>query len=362
MKNYKQGFAIPLIIAIVALLGIGGGSYVYVNKKSAEKVENYLNEISKNTVATSTSVSKETENSTLAPISVISPNGGEVIPYGTIYMAGDLMFKWKSSEGINYTPSSNFKAYIIDANGLVVRDDLINSISNLGNGIFSSSFIGETKIKINTNYKIKVCDFINTVNVCGLSDGYFKITNSTQGAETLPSKESQIRELSQKILNSLKNKDIETFKTFVHPINGVRFSYDGNVLDHNIKLTTSEITNHVKNNDLLLWAYGSGSGLPIYKTFIGGFNDIYKRDYLNAPQFAYNQILSGGGSNAINSIKNAYPGKTLMSFYFDSNGTYLDENNKEVPQTIAWSAIDLIFDTYNNQEYLIGIVTDNWTI
>jgi hypothetical protein len=32
MKKYKQGFAIPLIIAIIALLGIGGGAYVYVNK------------------------------------------------------------------------------------------------------------------------------------------------------------------------------------------------------------------------------------------------------------------------------------------------------------------------------------------
>ncbi|MDP9249141.1 MAG: hypothetical protein M3M85_01355 [bacterium] len=39
MKN-NQGFAIPLIIAIIAVLGIGGGAYVYVNKggtKSEDK-------------------------------------------------------------------------------------------------------------------------------------------------------------------------------------------------------------------------------------------------------------------------------------------------------------------------------------
>jgi hypothetical protein len=126
-------------------------------------------------------------------ITVLSPNGGEVISYGSISMAGDLMFKWKSSEGVNYTPSSNFKAYIIDANGLIVRDDLINSISNLGGGIFSSSFIGETKLKTDTNYKIKICDFINTVNVCGLSDDYFSIVsvgtqNQTSVIENSPAK------------------------------------------------------------------------------------------------------------------------------------------------------------------------------
>ena len=56
MKNYKQGFAIPLIIAIIALLGIGGGSYVYVNKKNADKIENSLEGISNNQAATTTKV------------------------------------------------------------------------------------------------------------------------------------------------------------------------------------------------------------------------------------------------------------------------------------------------------------------
>jgi hypothetical protein len=33
MKNKQKGFVIPLIIAIIAILGIGGGVYVYTNKK-----------------------------------------------------------------------------------------------------------------------------------------------------------------------------------------------------------------------------------------------------------------------------------------------------------------------------------------
>lgn len=62
MKNYKKGFVIPLVIAIIALLGIGGGGYVYVNKKNADKLENSLKKISKNTVVTSTNIVENNEN------------------------------------------------------------------------------------------------------------------------------------------------------------------------------------------------------------------------------------------------------------------------------------------------------------
>lgn len=54
MKNNKQGFVIPLLIAIIALLGIGGGAYVYVNNKNADNLENSFKEIAKNQVATTT--------------------------------------------------------------------------------------------------------------------------------------------------------------------------------------------------------------------------------------------------------------------------------------------------------------------
>jgi hypothetical protein len=106
-------------------------------------------------------------------ITIISPNGGEIISYSDIYQAGDLMFRWKTSSGVEYKPSSSFKAYIIDSKGLVVRDDKINTLSDIGSGIFVSSFIGESKINNNTNYKIKVCDLVNNILVCDTSDDYF---------------------------------------------------------------------------------------------------------------------------------------------------------------------------------------------
>lgn len=106
-------------------------------------------------------------------ITVLKPNGGEIISYGDIYMAGDLSFSWKTSEGIEYKPSSNFKAYLLDSDGIVVRDDNVSPPHSNKNGIISSSFIGEGKIKTNVKYKIKVCDLLNNITVCDISDNYF---------------------------------------------------------------------------------------------------------------------------------------------------------------------------------------------
>ncbi|MFA5934335.1 MAG: hypothetical protein WC827_00395 [Candidatus Paceibacterota bacterium] len=120
-------------------------------------------------------------------ITVLSPNGGEVIPYSQIIMAGDLMFRWTTSEGNKYFPSAtssingvysslpNFKVYIIDTNDSIVREDNRYYIDNLGEGVFVSSFPGDNDIKTNTKYKIKICDFIGGKNICDSSDNYFLI-------------------------------------------------------------------------------------------------------------------------------------------------------------------------------------------
>lgn len=111
-------------------------------------------------------------------ITVLSPNGGESIPYGTIYMAGDLGFTWRTSLGENYIPTSKLYVALVDENNMVVRSDQINSKTNTGNGVYASSFIGESKIQINKKYKIMVCDEVVLGKLsCDESNDYFTITN-----------------------------------------------------------------------------------------------------------------------------------------------------------------------------------------
>jgi hypothetical protein len=112
------------------------------------------------------------KNSSKASITIVSPNGGEVLPYASISMAGDLTFTWTTSLGEKYKPTNNLKRYIIDTNGNIVRDDILNTIIKR-DGISASSFIGEYKLSKNVKYKIKICDSINNNEVCDTSDDYF---------------------------------------------------------------------------------------------------------------------------------------------------------------------------------------------
>lgn len=109
---------------------------------------------------------------------VVYPNGGEKILYGNIVMAGDLGFRWKTSLGTNYQPTPEFAAFLIDENNKVVRSDFVRKTNPVGNGVFTTSFVGEANIQINKNYKIRVCDEVDQRIVkCDESDNYFTITN-----------------------------------------------------------------------------------------------------------------------------------------------------------------------------------------
>src|SRR3989344_6339675 len=43
MKNLQKGFALPILLTIIALLAIGGGMYIYENKKIDTSISNVVN-------------------------------------------------------------------------------------------------------------------------------------------------------------------------------------------------------------------------------------------------------------------------------------------------------------------------------
>lgn len=130
-----------------------------------------------------TSVSVNVGQQTVPSVTVLSPNGGETIGWNTVMMAGDLYVKWTTSQKTNYHPSSLLKAYVVDSFGNVVRDDPITAaiyVTDLGGGVFSTSFAGERNLNINTKYKIKVCDYLDnkgSEQFCDSSDDYFTLSN-----------------------------------------------------------------------------------------------------------------------------------------------------------------------------------------
>lgn len=89
MKNLKKGFAIPIIIAVVTLLVVGGGAYIYINNK-VEAPDNIADIISD--VPVSIPKSDMTEKTTTPLIQITSPYREEIWKQD-----GEYVISWVSS-------------------------------------------------------------------------------------------------------------------------------------------------------------------------------------------------------------------------------------------------------------------------
>src|SRR5437868_4618871 len=75
---------------------------------------------------------------------------------------------------------------------------------------------------------------------------------------------TQILALSKKIIIALKNKDMKTFSTFVHPIKGVRFSpYSYVDKDSDLVFKKAKIPALFSLRRKYNWGEYDGSGYPI---------------------------------------------------------------------------------------------------
>jgi hypothetical protein len=97
MKNRKAGFIIPLLIAIVAFLAVGGGIYFYVSKNSdsqtINKNENTIATTSDSVVNTQVDSSTEKKTSTLNPTTLTDAQfiaAGSKDPQAKVVARGDI--------------------------------------------------------------------------------------------------------------------------------------------------------------------------------------------------------------------------------------------------------------------------------
>jgi hypothetical protein len=191
----------------------------------------------------------------------------------------------------------------------------------------------------------------------------FQIDNTRDGVCSYQgdSEEFIIRDKAKNILKAIKDKDIKTLSSYVHPLEGTRFSQDGVVwLENDIVLKPTELESAYSNS--FIWGHADGSGFPIQKTFSDYLGSYLGADYLNQATSSYNKILRGG-STSQNNLEAKYSGKNFVSFYIPSTSTYISEDGKSVDNPMSWTSVNLVFDRLNGQKwYLIGIVKDNWTI
>lgn len=163
-----------------------------------------------------------------------------------------------------------------------------------------------------------------------------------------------IQHRADKVLISLKQRDMNKLAETVHPQKGVRFSpYAYVQKEKHIVFLKDDIVNALNDNKKILWGEFDGTGEPIYFTFNEYMNRfVYDHDYLLAPETVFNEETKRG--NSLNNVKEAYPDGVFIEYYFP--GFDPQYNGMD------WRALRLVFEKHDDEWYLTGIIHDEWTI
>lgn len=344
MKNHNKGFVVQGIIALVALIIIGGVAYVVTQKKDSVSQDITIDSISNWKTYTN-----KKYNFTFNYPSTwkhILDVENEVNIYVDAYPAQDrdslIAIKGMGLEEVK-------------KNDDLFRDKTFSKVTI--NGIIWE----KTQMTDNSGAVMDSFEFLTerngmTYEVGGPAEvtttilSTFKFTSSS-GAPVSNINE-KITVAGKEVLTALKNKDYNKLETLASK-DGISFKLAGYPLDltknNVLKEKISEISS---DTNKYLWGYTDGKGDEIRLTtaeFIKQW--IYSTNYLNAPTIVVNK-LSNETSSYGEIIKNS-EGRNFIGFHFNSS--------KEYPG-MDYSTIYLIFDEENGVYKLRAVVKDNWTI
>lgn len=102
-----------------------------------------------------------------------------------------------------------------------------------------------------------------------------------------------------------------------------------------------------------LWGHYDGTGDEIRLTpseYYGRF--IYSEDFKNAPQVGYNEVLSFG--NMLENQFEVYESPIVVEYYFPG----FDPDY----EGLDWKSLRLVFEQYEDDWKLVGIIYNQWTI
>jgi len=184
------------------------------------------------------------------------------------------------------------------------------------------------------------------------------VTIPTHDCESIrklsPSKVKKlIEKRAREVVLALKNKDSAKLSSFAHPVLGIRFSPYAYVDETEIVLTASQLKDVFLDSRKYLWGSYDGSGDPITLTFAKYYQRfIYDKDFINAEKIKYNEITESG--NTLNNCFEFYPNGIVVEFHFSGFDPKYEG--------MDWRSLRLVFEGKDNIWYLIGIISDRWTI
>lgn len=166
--------------------------------------------------------------------------------------------------------------------------------------------------------------------------------------------EKLIKETSERLINAIKDKDVETISNLIHPVKGVRFTpYTCVSLENDVVYNKDEIKNFFEDKEVYVWGHYDGTGDEIKLTPSEYYDKfIYSEDFVNAEKVGYNEVLSSG--NMLENQFEVYDNPIIVEYYFSGfNPEY---------GGIDWRSLRLVFEQYEGSWKLVGVINNQWTI
>lgn len=176
---------------------------------------------------------------------------------------------------------------------------------------------------------------------------HFEPTMLSQDAE------STIADLSSKVIDLISNKDMDGLSQHVHPTLGVRFTpYTTVNLHRDLCMPREDIQSFFYDTNEYLWGAYDGIDKEIRFTKEGYFDRfIYNKDYKSYDKIGFN--ISLGASNNMENQYAIYHNAITAEYYLEGTEDllYMDA-----------SSLRLVFQSYEDEWYLVGIIHNEWTI
>lgn len=167
-------------------------------------------------------------------------------------------------------------------------------------------------------------------------------------------KDSVLLAATDEILKTIRDKDYGKLAGHFHPEAGVRFSPYGYIdTTNHVHFTSEDFLKQLGEDQPISWGSYDGTGKDIRMSLEEYFDKfVYEEDFLNAEQVSVNEIL-GTGNSLIN-IDQVYPGSDFTESHFPGF--------EEKYGGMDWRSLRLVFQIFEEEPYLVGIVHDQWTI
>ncbi|NLB51899.1 MAG: hypothetical protein GX808_03045 [Syntrophomonadaceae bacterium] len=166
--------------------------------------------------------------------------------------------------------------------------------------------------------------------------------------------EKIIKETSDQLIQAIGSKDAELIAGFIHPVKGVRFTpYTYVSPDIDQVFNQEQMKNFFDDQKVYFWGNYDGTGDEIRLT-PGEYYDkfVYTEDFINAEEVGYNQVLSLG--NMLENQFEVYENPIIVEYYFSGFDPKYEG--------IDWRSLRLVFEEYEDQWKLVGIINNQWTI